>query len=176
MGTIRTLGPLFAPSFHRPWLRYIDAVDGAEGGDGADGDTNEQTFTQADLDRIVKERVQRERAKYSDYDDLKAKAAGAKTVEDRLAEVEGRAKDAEARALRADIANKHGISAEDRDLFLTGDTEDVLTAQATRLAERDADQKRQGGVVRREGGNRNQNGKDDPMREFTRGLFGNNDN
>ena len=38
--------------------------------------TTDQTFTQADLDRIVSERLQRERAKFADYDDLKAKAAG----------------------------------------------------------------------------------------------------
>lgn len=35
----------------------------------------EKTFTQADLDRIVTERLSRERAKYSDYDALSKKAA-----------------------------------------------------------------------------------------------------
>ena len=35
----------------------------------------ERTFTQADLDRIVEERLARERKKYADYDDVKAKAA-----------------------------------------------------------------------------------------------------
>ncbi|WP_417556236.1 hypothetical protein [Microbacterium sp.] len=28
------LGPLFPPAYHRPWLRYADAVDGAEAGNG----------------------------------------------------------------------------------------------------------------------------------------------
>lgn len=41
----------------------------------------EHMFTQADLDRIVAERVRREREKYKDYDDLKSKAA-------KLAEIE----------------------------------------------------------------------------------------
>ena len=30
--TIRTLGSLPAPSWHRPWLRYADTVDGADAG------------------------------------------------------------------------------------------------------------------------------------------------
>jgi hypothetical protein len=34
----------------------------------------DRTFTQSDIDRIVAERVARERGKYADYDDLKAKA------------------------------------------------------------------------------------------------------
>jgi hypothetical protein len=45
--------------------------DGAGAGDGGDGG---KQFTQADIDRIVADRLARERAKYSDYDDLKAKA------------------------------------------------------------------------------------------------------
>lgn len=35
------------------------------------------TLTQADVDKIVNERLKRERAKYADYDDLKAKAEAA---------------------------------------------------------------------------------------------------
>lgn len=34
-----------------------------------------QTFTQADIDRIVSERITRERQKFADYNDLKSKAA-----------------------------------------------------------------------------------------------------
>lgn len=41
----------------------------------------DKSFTQADLDRIVADRVQRERGKYADYQDLKTKAG-------RLAEIE----------------------------------------------------------------------------------------
>lgn len=37
-----TLGPLFAPSFHRPWLRYVDAVDGGEGGNGEQQQSGDQ--------------------------------------------------------------------------------------------------------------------------------------
>jgi hypothetical protein len=45
------------------------------------------TFTQADVERIVKQRLERERSKYADYGDLKAKAAQAKTVEQQLEEL-----------------------------------------------------------------------------------------
>ena len=160
-----------------PGLMFAD--DGADGGGDEKPEGQEQTFTQADVDRLVGTARQDERrkasAKFADYDDLKAKADGAKTVEERLAQVEARAKDAEARALRSDIANRHGISAEDRDLFLTGADEATLEAQAKRLAQRAADEKRRGGGVRREGGNRTGSDKDGGMREFTRSLFGNND-
>jgi hypothetical protein len=130
----------------------------------------DQTFTQADVDRIVKERVQRERAKYADYDALKAQAEGAKTLEDRIAEIEQQASQSAARALRAEIANAHGISAEDRDLFLTGTDEETLTAQAKRLADREAERKSKGNHVPREGETPKSNGTDDE-RAFVRQLF-----
>ncbi len=44
-------------------------------------EATDKTFTQADVDRIAGERAQRERAKFSDYSDLKARA-------DKLAEIE----------------------------------------------------------------------------------------
>ena len=43
-----------------------------------------QTFTQEELDRIVGERVKRERDKFADYAELKARADGAKSVEQKL--------------------------------------------------------------------------------------------
>lgn len=48
------------------------AGGGGEGGN--DGGGGDESFTQADVDRIVQERLARERQKYSDYDDVKAKA------------------------------------------------------------------------------------------------------
>lgn len=44
-------------------------------GDGQTGEGEGKTFTQADLDRIVAERLARERSKYADYKDLKDKAS-----------------------------------------------------------------------------------------------------
>jgi len=46
--------------------------DGGSGGDG--GSDKPKTFDQAAVDKIVADRLARERAKYADYDDLKTKA------------------------------------------------------------------------------------------------------
>lgn len=136
----------------------------------------EQTFTQADVDKLVSKVRGEERRKasekFADYDDLKTKADGAKTVEQQLADLQGQLSASNARALRSDIAAKHGISAEDRDLFLTGTDEDTLTAQATRLAAKETDRKKNGNVAPREGETKKTGDAKTDMREFTRGLFG----
>lgn len=138
--------------------------------EGADQVKESQLVPQADVDRIVKERVARERAKYSDYDELKAKAAGSKTLEERLASLEGELTTAKATALRSDIAAKHGLSAEDRDLFLTGADESTLNAQAQRLAGREADRKKQGNFAPKEGTTPT-GGTNTDERDFVRNLF-----
>lgn len=151
---------------------------------GNDADTTdqkqEQTFTQAEVDRIVKTRADRiAKEKYGDYDELKAQAAGAKTLEERLADVEGKLTAAQTGALRASIAAEYGISTKkgdkgepsDADLFLTGTDEAALTAQAQRLAGRQADSKKQGNVAPKEGSTKTTGGDDQALREFARGLF-----
>lgn len=138
--------------------------------EGADQAKESQLVPQAEVDRIVKERVARERAKYSDYDELKAKAAGSQTLEERLASLEGELTTARTTALRSDIAAKHGLSAEDRDLFLTGTDESTLTAQAQRLAGREADRKKQGNFAPKEG-TQPTGGTDTDERDFVRNLF-----
>lgn len=130
-------------------------------------------FSQADVDRIVAERLKREReatkAKYADYDDLKAKAEGAKTAEERMAELEREIQTTKHEALRRRVQAAHGIADEDAELFLTGTDEESLTAQAKRLAAREDERKKNNNVSPREG---NQpKATDDPMREFARGLF-----
>lgn len=53
----------------------------------------DRKFTQADLDRIVADRVKRERDKYADYPDLKKKAAAAMTDQEKaVADAEERGK------------------------------------------------------------------------------------
>lgn len=119
----------------------------------------EQTFTQADVDRIVRERVKRERERFADYDDLKAKAEGAKTVEERMAQLERDLATERATALRASVAARYGVSTEpdeetglsDADLFLTGKDEETLTAQAKRLAKRVSDRESTNNIVPTEG-------------------------
>ena len=109
-----------------------------------------ETFTQADVDRIVKERVQRERAKFADYDDLKAKASRfdeiedankteiekarerVKAVEDELGTIPAKVTD----ALRTHLVALHEISDDDADLFLTASDPETLLRQVDRLVAR----------------------------------------
>ena len=57
-------------------------------------------------------------------------------------------------------------------LFLTGADEATLTAQAKRLADREADRKKRGNVAPKEGGSADSASTGDTgMREFTRSLF-----
>jgi len=138
--------------------------------------------SQEELDRLVGKRIERERAKYADYDDLRAKAgqldALAEASQTETQKAESRATKAEterdgarAEALRLRVAVEHGISLEDADLFLTGTDEETLTAQAKRLSDREADRKSSGNRVTAEGGNPNPKVSND-IAEFTRGMFG----
>lgn len=139
-----------------------------------------QTFTQADVDRIVKDRLtQQAKNRFGDYEDLKTKAGESLTLEQRIAEMETRTQAAESAALRASVAAEFGISTKkgpkgepsDADLFLTGSDVDTLTAQAQRLASREEDRKKQGNFAPKEGTTpKGATNTDD--REFVRGLFG----
>lgn len=152
-----------------------DPTPPADPGKEDDG-TTPKTFTQAEVDEIVKERVKRERTKFADYDDLKKQAEGKVTAEERIAALEKDLSDTRTEALRRRIQAKHKITDEDADLFLTATDEDQLEAQAKRLAERvaEAEQTEQG---RRKKGNKvpdegaNPTPGDDEMRTFTRNLF-----
>lgn len=57
------------------------------------------------------------------------------------ADMQAAAEQAQREAMRYRLAATHGISHEDAELFLTGDTEEVMTAQAERLAARAPDTK-----------------------------------
>lgn len=140
---------------------------------GEGGTDKGKTFTQAELDQIITDRLaQQAKNKFGDYDALKAQADGAKSVQQQLADLSAKHAEAEARALRADIASTYGISKEDRDLFLTGSDKDALTAQAKRLADRAEDQKKNGNRAPKEGSTTTGADKNKDMREFTRELFG----
>lgn len=150
-----------------------NTTDAATTTDGGDGKPEGKTFTQVELDQIITDRLaQQAKNKFGDYADLKAKAEGAKTVEQQLADLATKHAAAEARILRADIASTYGISKEDRDLFLTGSDEATIEAQAKRLAERNAEQKKNGNRAPREGRTTTSGDPDKDMREAVRGLFG----
>lgn len=104
-------------------------------------ETSEKVFTQAEVDKIVGERLARDRAKFADYDDLKEKASKFDELEEAnktelqkanekvaslQAELDG-IKAAEAiRTIRDKVAQELEIPAS----LLTGDTEDACRAQA----------------------------------------------
>lgn len=106
---------------------------------------DDKTFNQADVDRIVQERLAKEKAKYADYDELKAKAAKAdedaassKTDLEKLTEqIEGLKKaqaDSDLKALRAEVAVAKGLTAAQAKR-LAGNSREDLEADADEILE-----------------------------------------
>jgi len=96
--------------------------------------------SQAELDEIVSKRLARERAKYSDYADVKAKAAKFDEVEEskksdldkltgKLTKAEQRAIEAEQKLLKSEVAREKGVPV----ALLTGSTKEELEAAADAL-------------------------------------------
>lgn len=116
---------------------------------GSNEATKEQegrTFTQAELNAIVNDRLGREKAKYSDYEAMKEKAAkfdeleeanktelqkASEKVSELKAELEGIKRQNEIRDIRAEVAKEMNIPAE----LLTGETKEACEAQAKGIAE-----------------------------------------
>lgn len=101
---------------------------------------NDTTFTQAQVNAIVQERLKRERdqasAKYADYDDLKAKAEGAEKDRSQLEKLGDQVKQLNDRAVKAERENLRAGVAAARKLpaylarKLSGDTKEELEADA----------------------------------------------
>ncbi|WP_235738990.1 DUF4355 domain-containing protein [Nocardioides alcanivorans] len=161
--------------------------DAPEGGNTPSGETPaadefKVITSQDELNRIIGERVKR--AKPADYDDLKAKAAKLDEIEQanqteaekaakRLADLEAELTNTRRESTRLKIAADHGITdADDIELFLTGTDEETLTKQAKRLADRDADRKKNGNHVPREGQTPVLTAGDEDRRAFVRNLTG----
>lgn len=126
----------------------------------------EAKFTQADLDRIVKDRLTREREKYGDYDALKAKAdkfdeieeasktelqkatEKAKALQD---ELDAFKKAESLRTMREKVAHDTGVPV----TLLTAESEDACKEQAKQILEFSRPsgypQVRDGGEVRTSG-------------------------
>lgn len=114
--------------------------------DENDGKGFEPITSQEELDRIITGRLDRERKKFADYDDLKAKASeldaireASKTEDQKRADAL-KAKEAElatalSEAALAKAALKHGLSADDMEL-IAGGTPEEIEAKAAKLAER----------------------------------------
>ena len=148
-------------------------------------ETSETEATENSIDWKARAREWEKRAKEnkSAAEELAAlkdtQKSSEQKFEERLADLTTKITESEAKALRSAIAAEYGISTKkgpkgepsDADLFLTGSDEATLTAQAKRLAERVAEQKKQGNVAPKEGGTTNAGKGDEEMREFTRSLF-----
>lgn len=109
-----------------------------------DNGGQEKTFTQAELDKIVQERVGRERAKFEGFEDFKAKAEKfdeleeaqkselqkaverAELAESKLKKVEH---DNEITAMRVKVASEKGVPVE----LLNGETEEACSNQADNI-------------------------------------------
>lgn len=157
-----------------------------EGGNTPGGETPAATefkpiTSQDDLNQVIADRLARERAKFADYKDVKAKAAKLDELElanqteaekqaKRLADLEAELNSTRRDSLRLKIAAANGITdADDIDLFLTGSDEETLAKQAKRLAERTAASKKSGNHVSREGHTPSSNLSEE--REFARSFF-----
>jgi hypothetical protein len=168
-----------------------------QGGNGnTSGDTpaaNEfkPITSQQDFDAALKGRLDRERSKYADYNDLKAKADMLDQIEQanlsELDKANGRITSAETErdkakqdAARVRKAVQYGLSLEIADEFLTGTDEETLDAQAKRLsdlmaekANAEADRKKKHPIVSKEGTSTNSGTTtEDDDREFARTFFG----
>lgn len=111
-------------------------------GEGAQGN-EPKTFTQEQLDSIVEARVKREREKFSDYEDLKAKAqkydeqADSRTELEKVteqvsslkAELDAKNKAEEIRTVREKVAKEKNVPAN----LLTAETEEACAQQADEI-------------------------------------------
>lgn len=109
-------------------------------------ETSGQTFTQEDVNRVVAERLARERGKYANYDDLKTKAAEFDKLQDANKTDLEREKDARTAAeaelavlrverVRTTAANAAGLPAELHE-FITATDPEKAAEQAKVLAEK----------------------------------------
>ena len=109
-------------------------------------EATEKTFTQAEVDAIVGERLKRDRAKYADYDDMKAKAEKFDQMEEankselQKAIERGNALETELEALRTansirdirqNVAEQTGVPV----ALLTGNTQEECEEQDKKILE-----------------------------------------
>lgn len=148
-------------------------VDGQNNGQQPDGGNNSgwtPPASQQELNRIITERVNRVKAQFGDYEDLRGKAAQVDELTQKLADAEANTADVPglvSQQLRAHLVTLHEIPTDDADLFLTATDPEVLLKQVTRLVGRG---KQQGHVVPREGSA--PTSVSNEKREFAKSLFG----
>lgn len=110
----------------------------------APDNAGERTFTQAELNEIIQDRLGKERAKYADYDELRAKAKKYDDAEESgktelqkatdkakalQAKLDAMTKEAEVSKVRAKVAADTGVPVS----LLTGSTEEECAVQANNI-------------------------------------------
>ena len=108
-------------------------------GEGTEADSGFEAITsQEQLNKVLSKRLERERAKYADYEELKQKAAEAadsrsevEKLHDRVKELEQERHQSALQAAKAKAASEYGVPAD----LLVGDDTDAVEAHAKRLAE-----------------------------------------
>ena len=141
-----------------------------------------ESFTQEQVDAIVKDRLSREREKYKDYNDLKNKAAeydkqqeAAKTelqkAQDKAAELEkelsGMKEQEKVRSIRSKVSEQTGVPSD----LLTGSDEDACTEQAKKIL-KFAKGNKYPGVKETEHKQKNTSSDDNDFRELAGQIFG----
>lgn len=145
-----------------------------------DGDeykkVEDNLLTQADVDKVVETRLERQKKQYADYDDLKEKAGKVDTItkdfEDKLkaagtekSELEKQLGAAKLETDKVKIIHEFKLS-DDLAEFVTGDTADDMRAKAEKLS------KGVGGgkvVIKKDGKPEN---KDTDSKKIAKSLFG----
>lgn len=105
-------------------------------------DQRQRSYSEEDVNRIVKERLARERAKHADYDDVKRRAGEADTLQSELekskaeteelrTKVEQAEHERKLTAIRSTVAAKYGIA--DPTVLAVGDDEEQIDAYAQKL-------------------------------------------
>lgn len=117
-----------------------------QGKNGTETEPQDKTFTQEELDRIVQERLYKEKQKYGDYEELKAKASKLDELEEAqkselekanekaanyAKQIEEMRKAEEVRVLKEKISDETGVPTS----LLNGNTEEEMRMQAEKLAE-----------------------------------------
>lgn len=101
-----------------------------------------RSYSEEDVNRIVKDRLARERAKHADYDDVKRRAGEADTLQSELekskaeteelrAKVEQAEHEQKLTVIRSTVAAKYGIT--DPTILMVGDDEGQIDAYAQKL-------------------------------------------
>ncbi|WP_052410269.1 phage scaffolding protein [Paenibacillus durus] len=111
--------------FANEYFPLFNADDGSGGGGGNEGG-DPKTFTQEELDAIVRDRLARDRKGHEDYDDIEARLAGFETTQAELnaakEAAEQRAQVAEeARSKALETANQRLVKAEFKALAHSAD-------------------------------------------------------